>query len=168
MHSNPTARHYQNVAQRRASRARNNSEVQVQGALRAVVGRLNEEEEERERLRNRPLEDPYLVGEEAAATARRERLARESGEDILIREDQRWDWFLGKPFLCCFSRHTPQTVTEICCSNAVPQAKCRTGTNDAKAGNDLRLTVVPDAGISGRKVMLDVSLVSLRETGLLV
>lgn len=60
------------------------------------MGRLNEEEEERERARNRPLEDPYLVGEEAAALARRERLARESGDDILIREDRRWDWFLGK------------------------------------------------------------------------
>lgn len=52
--------------------------------------------EEEERNRVRPLEDPYLVGEEAAARARRERLARESGDDILIREDQRWDWFLGE------------------------------------------------------------------------
>lgn len=46
--------------------------------------------------RVRPLEDPYLVGEEAAARARRERLARENpGDDILQREDRRWDWFLG-------------------------------------------------------------------------
>lgn len=44
----------------------------------------------------RPLEDPYLVGEEAAAEARRERLRRENGDDILIREDQHWDWLLGK------------------------------------------------------------------------
>lgn len=112
MHSNPTARHYQAVANRRATRGSSsnsssrgggsaalngaNSEQQVQGALRAVLGRLNEQEDERERTRSRPLEDPYLVGEEAAARARRERLARESGDDILIREDQRWDWFLGQ------------------------------------------------------------------------
>lgn len=44
----------------------------------------------------RPLEDPYLVGEVAAARARRERLARENGPDVLQREDRRWDWFLGK------------------------------------------------------------------------
>lgn len=44
----------------------------------------------------RPLEDPYLVGEVAAARARRERLARENGTDVLQREDRRWDWFLGK------------------------------------------------------------------------
>jgi hypothetical protein len=44
----------------------------------------------------RPLEDPYLVGEVAAAQARRERLARESGDDILVREDRQWDWLLGK------------------------------------------------------------------------
>jgi len=50
--------------------------------------------------RVRPLEDPYLVGEVAAARARRERLARENTEDILHREDRRWDWFLGE--LCCF------------------------------------------------------------------
>ena len=43
----------------------------------------------------RPLEDPYLVGEQAAAEARRERLRRENGDDILIREDRQWDWLLG-------------------------------------------------------------------------
>lgn len=46
--------------------------------------------------RFRPLEDPYLVGEEAAARARRERLARENGDDVLQNEDRRWDWFLCK------------------------------------------------------------------------
>lgn len=49
--------------------------------------------------RARHLEDPHLVGEEAAARARRARLARENGDDVLLREDQRWDWFLGE-FLC--------------------------------------------------------------------
>jgi len=44
----------------------------------------------------RPLEDPYLVGEVAAAQARRERLARESGDDILVREDRQWDGLLAQ------------------------------------------------------------------------
>lgn len=48
--------------------------------------------------RFRPLEDPYLVGEEAAARARRQRLAKENGDDVLHREDRRWDLFLGKSF----------------------------------------------------------------------
>lgn len=43
----------------------------------------------------RPLEDPYLVGERAAEAAKRERLARERGDDILQREDKQWDWLLG-------------------------------------------------------------------------
>jgi hypothetical protein len=70
------------------------------------------EEEERHLNRNnrvRPLEDPYLVGEEAAARARAERMAREEnfGDEVLIREDRRWDWFLGESrsrssFCCCY------------------------------------------------------------------
>ena len=43
----------------------------------------------------RPLEDPDLVGEEAAARARSERLANKPVEDVLIREDRRWDHWLG-------------------------------------------------------------------------
>jgi hypothetical protein len=66
--------------------------MQMQDALRAAMGRLNEEEERK----IRPLEDPYLVGEVAAAKTRRERLARENGNEILIKEDLRWDWFLCK------------------------------------------------------------------------
>ncbi|KAJ9161625.1 hypothetical protein NKR19_g2077 [Coniochaeta hoffmannii] len=61
---------------------------------RVVLERV--EEEERVQARLRPLEDPYLVGEEAASRARRERLARENGDDILIREDRRWDFFLAQ------------------------------------------------------------------------
>jgi len=49
-----------------------------------------------EASRVRPLEDPYLVGEEAAAKARRARLSRQTGEDILILEDIRWDRFLAQ------------------------------------------------------------------------
>ena len=72
----------------------------LDGLMRQVVLERIEEEE---RNRARPLEDPYLVGEEAAARARQERLERErvsaaSGDEILIREDRRWDWFLGEFF----------------------------------------------------------------------
>jgi len=43
------------------------------------------------------LEDPYLVGEEAASRAKQERLARErAGDDVLVREDQHWDWLLAQ------------------------------------------------------------------------
>ncbi|KAI6778110.1 uncharacterized protein J7T54_001530 [Emericellopsis cladophorae] len=46
---------------------------------------------------SRPLEDPYLVGEEAASRAKQERLARErAGDDVLVREDQHWDWLLAQ------------------------------------------------------------------------
>lgn len=57
--------------------------------------------------RVRPLEDPHLVGEEAASRARTARLARESGDDILLTEDRRWDWFLGEfLFPCSLLSHT--------------------------------------------------------------
>ncbi|ROT37581.1 hypothetical protein SODALDRAFT_380031 [Sodiomyces alkalinus F11] len=44
----------------------------------------------------RPLEDPHLVGEAAAAEARRVRLARERGNEILIQEDRQWNWFIAQ------------------------------------------------------------------------
>ena len=95
MTSNPTARHYHNVASRRVNQTKH-----LEGIKRMVLERVEEEE----RNRVRPLEDPYLVGEEAASRARRERLARENGDEILYREDRRWDFFLGMfcPFLCSF------------------------------------------------------------------
>ncbi|KAK4195389.1 hypothetical protein QBC40DRAFT_21372 [Triangularia verruculosa] len=89
--SNPQARHYHNVALRRASSS-NSSTSSHQETLRRVMLERIEEEEARRRIR--PLEDPYLVGEEAAQRARQERLARENGDDVLIRENRRWDWFL--------------------------------------------------------------------------
>ncbi|KAH7037305.1 uncharacterized protein B0I36DRAFT_345446 [Microdochium trichocladiopsis] len=89
VHSNPT---YARVAHRRATAARHsNSTATVENALRHVLHRMNTEEANRVR----PLEDPYLVGEEAAAKARRARLSRQNGDDILILEDMRWDRFLG-------------------------------------------------------------------------
>ena len=72
-----------------------NSNAEAVRTVRDTMARLNEQEEQRAAARLRPLEDPHLVGEEAAARARRARLARENGDEILIREDRRWDWFLG-------------------------------------------------------------------------
>ncbi|KAK3371987.1 hypothetical protein B0H63DRAFT_285290 [Podospora didyma] len=89
--ANPTARHYHNVAMRRMSAANTNA-TNAERLGRIMLDRI--EEEERNRIR--PLEDPHLVGEEAAARARQERLARENGDEILIREDRRWDWFLSE------------------------------------------------------------------------
>ncbi|KAK8073819.1 hypothetical protein PG994_004718 [Apiospora phragmitis] len=107
LHSNPTARHYQAVANRRvastatsSSSSNNNnnssssSNAEAVRSVRDNMTRMNEEEDQRAAARLRPLEDPHLVGEEAAARARRARLARENGDEILIREDRRWDWFL--------------------------------------------------------------------------
>lgn len=93
MSSNPNLRQYQNVAQRRA--AANASTTNLDG-LRRALDRIEEERNNNSNApaRPRPLEDPYLVGEEAAAKARRERLARENG-DILVQENHRWDLFLN-------------------------------------------------------------------------
>lgn len=45
--------------------------------------------------RVRPLEDPELVGQEAAERARRERVRRE-GVEVLVREDRRWEWMISQ------------------------------------------------------------------------
>ncbi|KAI1212775.1 uncharacterized protein F4807DRAFT_349085 [Annulohypoxylon truncatum] len=111
MASNPTARHYQRVAHRRVSAAANGGRWGggggVESALRSAVERINanaaaaaaaaaaaDDADDPDKVR--PLEDPYLVGEEAAARARRERLARQNGDEVLYREERRWDWFLGQ------------------------------------------------------------------------
>lgn len=89
--ANPTARHYHSVAHRRVTAAASPAAT-VEGLRRMMtLSRAQEDEEDRVR----PLEDPYLVGEEAARRTREERLARENGDEVLIREDRRWDWFLG-------------------------------------------------------------------------
>ncbi|RFU23661.1 hypothetical protein B7463_g12677, partial [Scytalidium lignicola] len=96
---NPAARHYHNVAHRRATLATVQSQhemisaaVNGEDGIKNIQARMAEEEERR----LRPLEDPYLVGEEAAEQARKERLARENGMGVLVREDQRWDWLLSQ------------------------------------------------------------------------
>lgn len=100
VNTNPT---YQRVATRRAQAAMSSGEGLLRNAVR-VLDRVTEEGGSGSGAdtpprgrgdRVRPLEDPYLVGEVAAARARRERLARENGDDVLYREDRRWDWFLG-------------------------------------------------------------------------
>ncbi|KAI1080229.1 hypothetical protein F5B20DRAFT_119452 [Whalleya microplaca] len=104
LNRNPNVRHYQSVANRRVSAAANRGTVPssaVEGALRSALDRINAasaanlaDEDDPDRIR--PLEDPYLVGEEAAARARSARLAKQNGDDILDREEKRWDWFLGQ------------------------------------------------------------------------
>ncbi|CEJ82848.1 hypothetical protein VHEMI02894 [[Torrubiella] hemipterigena] len=85
--SNPTVRQYRNVAERRVIENRlRRSEQDVKVPATAVV---------KEPAPLRPLEDPYLVGEAAAAAEKRERLAREARDDILLIEDRHWDWFLA-------------------------------------------------------------------------
>ncbi|KAI0172648.1 hypothetical protein GGR52DRAFT_572472 [Hypoxylon sp. FL1284] len=98
MSSNPTARHYQRVAHRRVSAASGQNWSGVESALRSAIGRINASSaaEADDPYKVRPLEDPYLVGEEAAARAKQERLARQNGDEILIREERRWDWFLAQ------------------------------------------------------------------------
>lgn len=90
----PAARHYRNVAERRITSGRyaGSSETMArQNSNERVIENRSDNEAEM-----RPLEDPYLVGEVAAAQARRERLLRETGEDILVREDRQWDWLLAQ------------------------------------------------------------------------
>lgn len=106
LNANPNARQYQNVAHRRVAAARSNNSA-AEGMRRLVLERIEEEE----RNRFRPLEDPHLVGEAAATRARAERLARENGDDILIREDRRWDFFLGEYSAAYLCVTTPKTLT---------------------------------------------------------
>jgi hypothetical protein len=96
------ARQYQNVAARRISDGRYAGGTGLAAAdsvgvpKRTPVASISLQNDSSSTIR--PLEDPYLVGEAAAARARQERVLRESGEDILVREDKQWDWLL-----CMFS-----------------------------------------------------------------
>lgn len=106
---NPQARAYHNIAARRASSQsiRDQNDLLAAGAhrdpVKAVKSLVQIREIEEfgcevsgiEGRRLRPLEDPELVGEEAADRARRDRLRRE-GDEVLIREDKRWDWMLAQ------------------------------------------------------------------------
>ncbi|KAL7923371.1 hypothetical protein ACQKWADRAFT_289425 [Trichoderma austrokoningii] len=92
----PAARQYRNVAERRAA------DEWVQAAAAAaelIVGMRGSAMNRQDSSRAtplRPLEDPYLVGEQAAAEARRKRIASEINESMLKEEDKQWDWMLGQ------------------------------------------------------------------------
>jgi len=98
--SNPAARHYHSVANRRASVLTAQEQASLlTAALNGDEGilqmkrKMDEEAREREMRTN---EDPYLVGEEAAERNRQERLKRENGYQVLELEDKRWDWLLAQ------------------------------------------------------------------------
>jgi hypothetical protein len=55
--------------------------------------KMDEESRERDM---RTLEDPHLVGEEAAERNRQERLKKEKGYEVLEMEDRRWDWLIAQ------------------------------------------------------------------------
>ncbi|EGX95086.1 hypothetical protein CCM_03358 [Cordyceps militaris CM01] len=89
----PTTRHYRKVAERRVVDGR----YQAAGSPeRQRTARLLEEHNAANGEAFRPLEDPYLVGEQAAAEARRERLAREGSGTTLQQEERQWDWLIGQ------------------------------------------------------------------------
>ncbi|KGQ02767.1 hypothetical protein BBAD15_g12020 [Beauveria bassiana D1-5] len=89
----PITRHYRNVAERRVVDGR----YQTGGTPeRQRTARLLEEHNAANDETFRPLEDPYLVGERAAAEARRERLAREGSCTSLQQEERQWDWLLAQ------------------------------------------------------------------------
>lgn len=87
----PAARHYRNVAERRITDGRYAAGDAAKRRL-LIDPPLVIHDDTRPPLR--PLEDPHLVGEVAARQARRQRLAREANDDILVREDRQWDWLL--------------------------------------------------------------------------
>lgn len=106
INANPTARHYHSVAHRRVTEA-TSANATADGLKKLMLPRPSDGDDGG---KLRPLEDPYLVGEEAARRARAQRLARENGDEILIRENQRWDWLLGEffyPFVLMSAGESP-------------------------------------------------------------
>lgn len=90
----PAARHYRNVAERRATDGWLQAAAAelIVGMRDSAINRQNDSSE----APLRPLEDPYLVGEQAAAEARRKRIASEVNESMLREEDKQWDWMLAQ------------------------------------------------------------------------
>lgn len=90
----PAARHYRNVAERRAT------DRWLQAAAAELLIGMRDSTINRQNISReeplRPLEDPYLVGEQAAAEARRRRIASEVNESMLREEDKQWDWMLAQ------------------------------------------------------------------------
>ena len=96
--SAPAARQLQSVVERRV-----NAGLPPGLGTSEPAARLSGARGQAEENALRPLEDPHLVGERAAAEAKRERLARERS-DILLREDEQWVWL--------FSMHHIQAIAE--------------------------------------------------------
>ncbi|KAI9709867.1 MAG: hypothetical protein M1812_007575 [Candelaria pacifica] len=102
------ARHYQNVAHRRATIASAENERQAitsalscsknLGVSLIAVSEEEQEEEKDNAIILRPNEDPALVGEEAADKARALRLylARCKGDEVLQKENKSWDFMLSQ------------------------------------------------------------------------
>ncbi|KAJ6786787.1 hypothetical protein PWT90_03128 [Aphanocladium album] len=89
----PTTRHYRKIVERREVDGR----YQTTGSPeRQRATRLLEEQNATNAAEFRPLEDPYLVGEQAAAEARRDRLAREGSDATLQQEERQWDWLIAQ------------------------------------------------------------------------
>ncbi|OAR02806.1 hypothetical protein LLEC1_00212 [Akanthomyces lecanii] len=89
----PTTRHYRNVAERRVVDGRYQT---ASSPERQRISRLLEEQNAANDEAFRPLEDPYLVGEQAAAEAKRERLAREGTNTSIQQEERQWDWLIAQ------------------------------------------------------------------------
>ncbi|KAF2805542.1 uncharacterized protein BDZ99DRAFT_501749 [Mytilinidion resinicola] len=115
IHSNHQSRQYENVARRRANQAANTTALLhslaavpppavVSPATAASAG--TSPAASTTALDNlgggvptSPLEDPYLVGEEAAGRARQQRIYREMcmrGEEAVRLESKTWDFMLGQ------------------------------------------------------------------------
>lgn len=89
----PTTRHYRKVAERRVVDGRYQA---IGSPERQRTTRMLDAQNAANAEAFRPLEDPYLVGEQAAAEARRERLAREGPNASLQQEERQWDWLIGQ------------------------------------------------------------------------
>ncbi|KAJ2984159.1 hypothetical protein NQ176_g157 [Zarea fungicola] len=92
----PTARHYRKVAERRVVDGRYQAIDPPRRQNQRTVDRLFEEHNAANEEAFRPLEDPYLVGEQAAAEARKERLSRERLNTSLQQEERHWDWLIAQ------------------------------------------------------------------------
>ncbi|KAF2489297.1 hypothetical protein BU16DRAFT_177849 [Lophium mytilinum] len=113
IHSNHQSRQYENVARRRASQAVNTTLI-INTPLSTPLPPSTSHTTSSTALDSSaagaypadtvhtptsPLEDPYLVGEEAAEKARKQRIYREMclrGEEALKHESKTWDFMLGQ------------------------------------------------------------------------
>ncbi|KAJ3498876.1 hypothetical protein NLG97_g776 [Lecanicillium saksenae] len=89
----PTSRHYRKIVERREVDGRYQATASPE---RQRAARLLEEQNAANAEAFRPLEDPYLVGEQAAAEAKRDRLAREGLNATLQQEERQWDWLIAQ------------------------------------------------------------------------